>query len=89
MASSEIGTPAMFHTDTTSGDLLIHRGHSDVADLTVSLGYDTARSLMIDQDPQLAIEALIFGRHHGARRTPRDRVAIYPGVLDIQHRPRL
>ena len=50
------------HTDTTSGDLLIHRGHAPAPDLTIRLGYDTAKSLMIDQDPQLAIEALIFGR---------------------------
>lgn len=50
------------HTDTTSGDLLIHRGHAAAPDLTVRLGYETARSLMVDQDPQLAIEALIFGR---------------------------
>jgi hypothetical protein len=50
------------HTDTTSGDLVIHRGHAAAPDLTIRLGYDTAKSLMIDQDPQLAIEALIFGR---------------------------
>jgi hypothetical protein len=50
------------HTDTTSGDLVIRRGHAASPDLTIRLGYDTARSLMVDQDPQLALEALIFGR---------------------------
>ena len=50
------------HTDTTSGDILIRRGRAAAADLTFRLGYDTARSLMVDQDPQLAIEALILGR---------------------------
>ena len=50
------------HTDTTSGDLLIGRGRAATPDLTVRLDYDTARSLMVDQDPQLAIEALILGR---------------------------
>jgi hypothetical protein len=50
------------HTDTTSGDLLIRRGNAADPDLTFRLDYETARSLMVDQDPQLAMEALIFGR---------------------------
>jgi hypothetical protein len=50
------------HTDTTSGDILIRRGNAAAPDLTFRLDYETARSLMVDQDPQLAIEALIFGR---------------------------
>lgn len=50
------------HTDTTSGELLIRRGNAAAPDLTVRLDYETARSLVIDQDPQLAIEALILGR---------------------------
>ena len=50
------------HTDTTSGDILIRRGNAAAPDLTFRLDYETARSLMVDQDPQLAIEALILGR---------------------------
>ena len=50
------------HTDTTSGDILVRRGNAAVPDLTFRLDYETARSLMVDQDPQLAIEALILGR---------------------------
>ena len=50
------------HTDTTSGDLLVRRGAASAPDLTFKLDYQTARSLMVDQDPQLAIEALILGR---------------------------
>ena len=50
------------HTDTTSGELLIRRGAAAAPDLTFRLDYETARSLMVDQDPQLAIEALILGR---------------------------
>ena len=50
------------HTDTTSGDLLVHRGRAAAPDLTVRLDYETARSLMVDHDPQLALEALIHGR---------------------------
>jgi hypothetical protein len=50
------------HTDTTSGDIVIRRGAAAAPDLTFRLDYETARSLMVDQDPQLAIEALILGR---------------------------
>jgi hypothetical protein len=50
------------HTDTTSGGILIHRGNAAAPDLTLRLDYETARCLMVDQDPQLAIEALILGR---------------------------
>jgi hypothetical protein len=50
------------HTDTTSGDILIRRGTAAAPDLTLRLDYETARCLMVDQDPQLAIEALILGR---------------------------
>src|SRR5438309_3527507 len=50
------------HTDTTSGDILVHRGNAAAPDLTFRLDYERARSLMVDQDPQLAIEALILGR---------------------------
>jgi hypothetical protein len=44
------------------GDLLVRRGTVAAPDLTFRLDYGTARSLVVDQDPQLAIEALIFGR---------------------------
>jgi len=50
------------HTDTTTGDLLIHQGPAAAPDLTVRVDYDTARSLMVDHDPQLVLEALILGR---------------------------
>src|SRR5436853_542179 len=50
------------HTDTTSGDLLVRRGNAAAPDLTFRLDYETARCLMVDQDPQLALEALLLGR---------------------------
>jgi len=50
------------HTDTTSGDLLVRRGNAADPDLTIGLDYETARSIVVDQDPQLVMEALILGR---------------------------
>ena len=50
------------HLDTTTGDLRILRGIAETADLTLRLGYDTARSLLIDQNPQTALEGFLFGR---------------------------
>jgi hypothetical protein len=50
------------HTDTSSGDLLVRRGKAAAPDLTFRVDYDAARSLVVDQDPQLVMEALILGR---------------------------
>ena len=50
------------HLDTTTGDLRIRRGKAETPDLTLRLGYDTARSLLIDQNPQTALEGFLLGR---------------------------
>jgi hypothetical protein len=50
------------HLDTTTGLLQILRGRADKADLTLRTGYETARSLLIDQNPQAAFEGFLFGR---------------------------
>jgi hypothetical protein len=55
------------------GDLAMHmaasggradwgKGHLDDADVTLTLGYDTARAIFVDGNPQAAIEAFMAGR---------------------------
>jgi SCP-2 sterol transfer family len=55
------------------GDLPIHmavsggradwgKDHVDDADVTLTLGYDTARAIFVDGNPQAAIEAFMAGR---------------------------
>ena len=50
------------HTDTTSGELVLELGHLDDPDLTVTLPYDTAKSLLVDQDQQAAMQAFMSGK---------------------------
>lgn len=38
------------------------KGHLDEADVTLTLGYDTARAIFVDGNPQAAIEAFMSGR---------------------------
>jgi hypothetical protein len=50
------------HVDTSSGEIEVDMGHLPDADLTLTLGYDTARQILIDQDAQAATTAF-FGGH--------------------------
>jgi hypothetical protein len=50
------------HVDTSSGEIEVDLGHLPAADLTLTLGYDVARQILIDQDPQAATTAF-FGGH--------------------------
>jgi hypothetical protein len=38
------------------------KGHLDEADVTLTLGYDTARAIFVDGNPQVAIEAFMAGK---------------------------
>jgi hypothetical protein len=38
------------------------KGHLDDADVTLTLGYDTARAIFVDGNPQAAIEAFMAGK---------------------------
>ena len=38
------------------------KGHLDDADVTLTLGYDTARAIFVDSNPQAAIEAFMAGK---------------------------
>ena len=38
------------------------KGHLDDADVTLTLGYDTAKAIFVDGNPQAAIEAFMAGR---------------------------
>jgi hypothetical protein len=50
------------HTDTTSGELVLELGHLDNPDVTVTLPYDTAKALLVDQDQQAAMQAFMSGK---------------------------
>ncbi len=48
--------------DTTSGFPDITRGLRDGADVTVKTDYSTAKSVLVDQDPQAVMQAFMSGR---------------------------
>jgi putative sterol carrier protein len=50
------------HMDTTSGELVLETGHLDGPDVTATLDYDTAKAMMVDANPQAAMQAFMAGK---------------------------
>ncbi|MEI6700751.1 MAG: SCP2 sterol-binding domain-containing protein [Actinomycetota bacterium] len=50
------------HFDTTSGALIVEPGHVDGADLFVTVDYNTAKALLIDGNPQAAMQAFLLNK---------------------------
>lgn len=50
------------HIDTTDGTLKMDLGHLDAPELTVTLDYDTAKAILIEQDPQAGTQAFMAGK---------------------------
>ncbi len=50
------------HVDTSSGQVAIDSGHVSDPDVTVSMGYATARSLFVAGDLQMLMQAFLSGK---------------------------
>jgi putative sterol carrier protein len=50
------------HMDTTGGELELETGHLDGADVTATLDYETAKAMMVDANPQAAMQAFMAGK---------------------------
>ena len=50
------------HIDTSSGELKMEVGHLDTPDVTITIGYDTAKSFFIDQDAAAVMQAFMSGK---------------------------
>ncbi len=50
------------HMDSSDGDMKMDKGHLDGADLTVTVDYDTARAIFVDQNPQAGMQAFMSGK---------------------------
>ena len=48
--------------DTTSGEAKLDLGKLDTPDLTVTVDYDTAKAIFIDQNPQAGMQAFMAGK---------------------------
>jgi putative sterol carrier protein len=50
------------HMDSTDGEVKLELGHLDVPDVTATLDYDTAKAMMVDANPQAAMQAFMAGK---------------------------
>jgi len=50
------------HVDTTSGEVDLELGLLERPDVTVTVGWETARTLFVEGDPQEAMAAFLAGR---------------------------
>jgi len=50
------------HMDTSSGEVDMDTGHIDNPDLTVTLDYETAKAILVDQNPQAGMQAFMAGK---------------------------
>jgi hypothetical protein len=57
------GSAAMdAHMDTSGGELVLDTGHLEDPDLKVTIDYDTAKAILVEGNPQAALQALMAGR---------------------------
>lgn len=50
------------HMDTSGGEMKMDLGHIENPDLTVTLDYDTAKALIVDNNPQAGMQAFMAGK---------------------------
>jgi hypothetical protein len=55
------GSDIKAHVDMTSGEMLMDIGHLDDPDVVVTIGYDTAKSFVIDGDQAAVMQAFMAG----------------------------
>jgi len=50
------------HLDTSSGQFDLDTGHLEGPDLTVTVDYQTAKAILVDNNPQAAMQAFMAGK---------------------------
>ena len=50
------------HVDTSSGEVIVDTGHLEDPDLTVTVDYETAKAILVEDDAQAAMQAFMSGR---------------------------
>ena len=54
--------PVDAHMDTTTGEMRLDLGHLDDPDLKVTVDYATAKSILIEGNPQAGMQAFMAGK---------------------------
>jgi putative sterol carrier protein len=50
------------HMDTSSGEMIMDKGHLDDPEVTVTTDYETAKAIFVDQNPQAGMQAFMAGK---------------------------
>jgi hypothetical protein len=50
------------HVDTSTGELVLDVGHIEPVDLKITIGYDIARALLVEGNPQAGLQAFMQGK---------------------------
>jgi len=50
------------HLDTTSGEMDMDLGHLENPELTVTVDYETAKAIFVDNNPQAGMQAFMAGK---------------------------
>ena len=50
------------HADTSTGELILDVGHIEPVDLKVTIGYEIARALLVEGNPQAGLQAFMQGK---------------------------
>lgn len=52
----------LVHMDTTSGKVVLDLGHLENPDLTVTIDFDTAKAIFVEQNQQAGMQAFMAGK---------------------------
>jgi putative sterol carrier protein len=56
------GEDILAHMDTSDGEIKMDLGHLENPDLTVTVDYDTAKAIFVEQNPQAGMQAFMAGK---------------------------
>ena len=56
------GDDILAHMDTSEGQLQMDLGHLENPDLTVTIDFDTAKAIFVEQNPQAGMQAFMAGK---------------------------
>lgn len=50
------------HVDTSSGEMVMDTGHLESPDLTITIPYDVAKAILVNNDAQVGMQAFLGGK---------------------------
>ena len=84
--------PIQAHVDTSRGQMMIDNGHMESPELTITVDYETARTMFVSRDPSAVMEAFFKGKiliEGDASKLPMllaQNMQPTPEALDLMHK---